>query len=717
MASREVGSGASSRDKDARKSARRERVAARLAALEPWRAADANEHRGSDVSPGEQQVADSRAHLDKKKAAGIDRVTAIRTIADERESERRQLEDRMRQARLDRLNEDAARSGKQNAAVEMRWAELLEKSMPQELHAEIESQRKACEVIIRSKDELISDFHVHLKAKDEEYVKALKQQGEEIEELLRLMKVEFTEIQEEYEVEVECIEDAHMRARDELLEANRKEVDALFEQRRHMELSFMESKQARREQYQAEVEALICHDGEEYQKLKVKLETDIQTLEQQLEEMRAAYQLNTEKLEYNYRVLTERDMENCATLTHQKRKLTKLKDSLNTLVTRYQESDGRDRKRNDELTEEYRRITRQYKDLQSKFRHFEQADNAKYQEVWDLHKGDVMQLIKRALMADEIICQQQLGWGWRGPDIELLERMEPNLLAKGAFDGARSSSADTQGDTSRKTSENEGAGGAAVNGTRAKAVLTLLAREANFLMDAAVQKALESMRPEEAGLASAEDILKALGVTSEADLQSLLTYFFSTTDPVVDEENFPPSSEFEALGLDPYKEPEALRVLLTIIKPDDVIAAVHSFVEDRKEARMLEQARSKNRSSEETEKMGAAANDAFSRHTSKEREKVIQARERQFWERLGGIMGPQAERVWRELEEWLGKYSTLLQERSRRVARVQSLQRENAEYRTLLEQYASAPVNDKLLVPPAQIVVNSTRQRATGVAS
>lgn len=34
-----------------------------------------------------------------------------------------------------------------------------------------------------------------------------------------------------------------------------------------------------------------------------RLETDIQNLEQHLEAMRATYQLNTEKLEYNYRVL------------------------------------------------------------------------------------------------------------------------------------------------------------------------------------------------------------------------------------------------------------------------------------------------------------------------------------------------------------------------------------------------------------------------------
>lgn len=57
-----------------------------------------------------------------------------------------------------------------------------------------------------------------------------------------------------------------------------------------------------------------------------------QTLEQQLQEMRATYQLNTEKLEYNYRVLSERDMENSATLSHQKRKLNKLKDALSGLM-------------------------------------------------------------------------------------------------------------------------------------------------------------------------------------------------------------------------------------------------------------------------------------------------------------------------------------------------------------------------------------------------
>ena len=63
-----------------------------------------------------------------------------------------------------------------------------------------------------------------------------------------------------------------------------------------------------------------------------RLETDIQTLEQHLESMRAAYQLNQEKLDYNYRVLLERDAENVATVTQQKRKVSKQRDLLSSLM-------------------------------------------------------------------------------------------------------------------------------------------------------------------------------------------------------------------------------------------------------------------------------------------------------------------------------------------------------------------------------------------------
>merc|ERR1719181_2125323 len=336
--------------KEERKRVRQARVEARNASEDKEAGSKVRGGAQEEVrrSKGQQQIADSLAHLDKKKSSGIENITHIRVAADWREGQRRVAEEKQRQERLQRLQEEAVRSGKQNAAVEMRWAELLDQNMPQELHNEIEAQKSACSEIVASKDALIREFQLQLKLKDEEYVKALKQQADDVEELLRRMRLEFKELQEEYEVELEAIEDAFLMERDELLQANKAEIYALFEKRREMELAYMEAKQQREEQYQKEIEELLVKDAEEYNKLKIKLETDIQTLEQQLEEMRATYQLNTEKLEYNYRVLTERDNENSNTLASLKRKQNKLKDTLSALVQRYHETDTRDRKKMNE---------------------------------------------------------------------------------------------------------------------------------------------------------------------------------------------------------------------------------------------------------------------------------------------------------------------------------------------------------------------------------
>lgn len=54
-------------------------------------------------------------------------------------------------------------------------------------------------------------------------------------------------------------------------------------------------------------------------------------METDLQQMKATYQLNLEKLEYNFQVLKRRDEENTLTRSQQKRKITQLQDQLNRL--------------------------------------------------------------------------------------------------------------------------------------------------------------------------------------------------------------------------------------------------------------------------------------------------------------------------------------------------------------------------------------------------
>ena len=57
---------------------------------------------------------------------------------------------------------------------------------------------------------------------------------------------------------------------------------------------------------------------------------------------------------------------------------------------------------NMKLTDEYKRITEQFKDLQSKFRHFEQVDTKKHAEVFAMKEAEVAQVVRQLLQADKV---------------------------------------------------------------------------------------------------------------------------------------------------------------------------------------------------------------------------------------------------------------------------------------------------------------------------
>ncbi|MFN3973539.1 MAG: hypothetical protein ACK4L4_19735, partial [Gemmobacter sp.] len=140
--------------RDDRITLRHRRVQERMAAMREDGAGSKADASRQELSRGKQQIADSLSLLDNKKATSIELTTAVRVEADARENQRRVEEEGKRQDRLRRLQEEAMESSRRNAAVEMRWAELMEHNMPQELWREITAQREACERIIASKDAL-----------------------------------------------------------------------------------------------------------------------------------------------------------------------------------------------------------------------------------------------------------------------------------------------------------------------------------------------------------------------------------------------------------------------------------------------------------------------------------------------------------------------------------------------------------------------------------
>ncbi|CEG45450.1 drc1_chlre ame: full=dynein regulatory complex protein 1 [Plasmopara halstedii] len=704
-------------NRESRVQLRRQRISARNASKDDAsRKMKMQAGQSQRLSRGKQQVATSLNQLDRHKIAGISKITSVRVEADDIENRRRVEEEERRNQCEERLQQEAIESGTKNAAVEMRWADLFGLNMPQELHDELELQDRACREILASKDAIICEFQNQLKAKDDEYVVALKVQAEDVQKLVDRMGHQYREMQEQYELELAQMEEAFSKERNDLIANNKHEIDSLFERRREMELVYMEVKQTRDEQYLQEIEDLRLRDAEEYNELKKKLETNIQTLEQQLEDMRATYQLNTEKLEYNYRVLTERDMENSATLGQQKRKLARLKETLATLITKYNQTDARDRRLNAELTEEYQRLTKQYRELQRKFAHFEISGNNKFDEIWQMHEEEAIHKIEKLLDADRIIHEQQLGLTWRPPARSIRDWShsvrvgDGVVLVKQLEDGDLSSHDTTKsdmnlddcGDKNDRDEYNDVSNEECaphvmnISGAKLKYMLRMLASEAGFLVDGSVQQALNQLPDDEAEIVRADMIMRTLGVDNEMGMENLMGRFYKNPRQEVsmhsqgfdnNKDKSPPSQEDASWGL--------------VVGPEDVIRVVKRFVEEMS-----------------NQKISISPNQTLQQSSDGEGDEVkkdskgsglksleVKAREaeKEYWLNIVNFFPDQKKRILTTLEKGLIHYNTALLRRKELIDDVTAMKTRNAELKDLLKKYMAAPINEKLIVPPTQM--------------
>ena len=606
----------------------------------------------SEDTARKKQTQESKQRLARLNEEHRSDLTIIQLGGDDRENKRRVEEEDRHQELRGKLLAEAEHSARQNASVAMRWADLFSYEVPQELFEEIQKQRASCNMIIESKEQLIQEMKAELKGKDDDYVKSLKRQADDIDLMISHMSQQFKDMQKSYHEELIEIENAFLQERMETLSGNKDEMSQLFEKRNQREQQFMDMMLEQAENYQKQLEELRVIDAEDYNILKIRLETDIQNLEQHLETMRATYQLNTEKLEYNYRVLVERDQENQSTINQQKRKIARQRDLLSNLKTKYGESDKRFQDQNSKLTDEYKRITEQFKDLQIKFRHFKESDTKRYKEVWKMNEEKVAAVVQKVLQADKIIHEHHLGLEWRPPSKE--------TFAAFSFEDSNTTTEelDAEGLTEeevRKRQMDE-----RLEMPKFAEMKELLLEEALFLADRKKVEDAVGGKPELVERALLENILQALGVTDAASMDALLAALTVSGDIDTD-------------------QPE-------MIPLDDVASRLKAFVQS------------------DTAALASAAAGGSKAVRLAAAKRKQQDKDKEYWERMANVIDRKMRRIWGCLEKNLQAYSKSLADRQGALRDVQALGKENTELKILLSQYLSASINEELQVPPTQLI-------------
>ena len=446
-----------------------------------------------------------------------------------------------------------------------KWSEGKGKRVPQELQDLLSRQKSACSAMIDEKDKLINEFQQELKAKDDQYVKNLKKQAEDVDLLLERMEEQNKTLLKAHSEELREIEKAFQVERRELLEQEEGEWEKAMHQRAEREKWSLEEREKRIEENEAELQHMRVRHSEEFNRIKVKLETDIQILQQQIQQMKATFQLNAEKLEYNFQVLRKRDEENTVTISHQKRKVTRLQDTLTTQKAKLVKQEKFHHDELQALMEEYRKNTEQYRELQKKVKHFQLTDTKRFHDIWRMNEDRARSLAKEVLHADETIYRQQLGLEWQPPP-----PVESPMMAAATEREANQATLYASQILSEAGSEAGSlAEGSMVSVTAPAAyppflirqVLEMLCEESGFLVESKLARLLAPLDREEQILMKVDSVFKALGIETEEDVHKLVTFFIRKAEDKRPDTESTLSEEDRSRPqlIDPNEVPQALR--------------------------------------------------------------------------------------------------------------------------------------------------------------
>ncbi|XP_068840085.1 dynein regulatory complex protein 1 [Capricornis sumatraensis] len=669
--------------------ARRLRIAARLEARRREALGeylDGKKESEEYQSKSYKQKEESRLKLAKLLLCGTELVTNIQVAADIREIHRRVEEEEIKRQRLEKLENEVKTSQDKFDEITIKWEEGKQRRIPQELWEMLNAQQVHCAGLIEDKNKLISELQQELKMKDDQYVKDLKKQSDDICLLLERMEEQVKNVMKTFRQELQNIEKAFEVERQELLTSNKKKWERALQAHNTKELEYLMNRIKKVEDYEKQLNKQRVWDCEEYNTIKIKLEQDVQILEQQLQQMKATYQLNQEKLEYNFQVLKKRDEESTVIKSQQKRKINRLHDVLNNLRSKYNKQVKQFQEENQSLTSDYKRLVLQFKELQKAMRHFALIDDKQFREIWLMNEEEAKDLINRAFDVDRIINTHHLGLPWMAPNFWFLKNVGPisqrqqksttqileEVLMEAEEEGADQDSSESESylDLPKQ-----------VSARTTRKILMLLCDESGFLIESKLLSLLLPLERSECYLMRLDAVFSALGIENEDDLYKLVNFFlkYQTHHSPSSQEPLDLRAEKEGSLVDGKSQEKEPPPSPKLIHPNDVLKILEAFVMGLRKPRdfwapvkLLKVVRDDSKDSE-------------------------------YWEALTTVIPATTQNLWDALYTALGKYHRVLTQRAELLIENDSLERQNTELQQLLQQYLDTKINSELQVPPTQV--------------
>ena len=503
-----------------------------------------------------------------------------------------------------------------------------------------------------------------VKKSEEDYINLMINCHKEFEELVNNTKMQFWKLREKSNTYLKQVENELLDKRETILKKNKDQIDELFNQHEKAETNFVKLKDTEEMKNYNELKKLKQEKNREFFDMKIFLENEIQNHEKCLEDMKAIYQLNAEKLNYNYTVLLDKKDENLALTMELKKKERFFLDLQKKKNDEFTAKDLEYRKNNKKLTEQSKKITKQYKDLHKKFKYFEKADIKRYQEIREMSLDEIKELKKSIINCNRILMEQQLG-----VEITQKEILEENINP-----------------IQKKNSQE-------INSLKGSKKKIKFNKDSLYMKDSHISEIGEKE----------EDIFKPKFRLKPEEKQNLIDLVLENTDFLFDDkikdEIYKNNNEEEKMIL-------KLNVLRKVFSlkgtkhVNDFLIKLHLMCFNFENNNYNPELLIKSLSKILVEKTSTLKKLDTLVSKSKLMNSVVNEKlnEKTFWEQIGNVLDQRTLEVWDGLDKFSGKYYKLLLERKKSIEDTRNLKTQNNELVNLLNTYMKQ--DQKLIYSP-----------------
>uniref|UniRef100_A0A8D3BXD6 Dynein regulatory complex protein 1 n=1 Tax=Scophthalmus maximus TaxID=52904 RepID=A0A8D3BXD6_SCOMX len=262
---------------------------------------------------------------------------------------------RRKELELEWLENDVRSSQEKFEEITKGWSMAKDKVTPRELQEALSGQQQLCALLVENKKKLINDLQQELKVGDDRYVKDLRKQVEELDLMMERMEDQVKTLTKAYREELAQLEVGPVLA------LRKKKV----------------------EEYEAKIHSLMLETIDKQSVIKTEETSNFQVCR------------NSKYAAYPLRQALQAEKKN--------------------LVTNYMSQVKQFRTKSRHLSKDHKRNIQQYERIQKTKKHFAVADARRFDEMWLTLEEEVRQLVERALVIDQRICERHLGLAWERP--------------------------------------------------------------------------------------------------------------------------------------------------------------------------------------------------------------------------------------------------------------------------------------------------------------